>query len=134
MITDLHLLVLHFPIALLSSAVAFDYLYFFTKQEGLNQASWWTMFFGVISSVVTIGTGFISDTLYEHLFEPGPLLQNHGAMQIIASLLFIFLFYVKTYRKEHVLNHNIIYLGFSGIVVLIFFYGAHLGAVLSGRA
>ncbi|MEC7980802.1 MAG: DUF2231 domain-containing protein, partial [Candidatus Neomarinimicrobiota bacterium] len=72
MITDLHLLVLHFPIALLSSAVAFDYLYFFTKQEGLNQASWWTMFFGVISSVVTIGTGFISDTLYEHLFEPGP--------------------------------------------------------------
>ena len=68
----------------------------------------------------------------EHLFEPGPLLQNHGAMQIIASLLFIFLFYVKTYRKEYVLNHNW-YLGFSGIVVLIFFY-KHLGAVLSGRA
>ena len=134
MITDLHLLVIHFPIALLSIAVLFDFLFYFTKKEDLVGASWWTMFFGVISCFVAVITGFVSDSLYEHLFSTFPLWENHGIVQIVSFLLFILLFYMKIYHSKIIRHYPIIYLVISGVFVLILFYGAHLGAVLSGRA
>lgn len=134
MITDLHLLVIHFPIALLSIAVLFDFLFYFTRKEDLVGASWWTMFFGVISCFVAVITGFVSDSLYEHLFSTFPLWENHGMVQIVSFLLFILLFYMKIYHSKIIRHYPIIYLVISGVFVLILFYGAHLGAVLSGRA
>ena len=134
MITDLHLLVIHFPIALLSIAVLFDFLFYFTKKEDLVGASWWTMFFGVISCFVAVITGFVSDSLYEHLFSTFPLWENHGIVQIVSFLLFILLFYMKIYHSKIIKHYPVMYLVISGVFVLILFYGAHLGAVLSGRA
>ena len=134
MITDLHLLVIHFPIALLSIAVLFDFLFYFTKKEDLVGASWWTMFFGVISCFVAVVTGFVSDSLYEHLFSTFPLWENHGMVQIVSFLLFILLFYMKIYHSKIIKHYPVMYLVISGVFVLILFYGAHLGAVLSGRA
>ena len=134
MITDLHLLVIHFPIALLSIAVLFDFLFYFTRKEDLVGASWWTMFFGVISCFVAVVTGFVSDSLYEHLFSTFPLWENHGIVQIVSFLLFILLFYMKIYHSKIIKHYPVMYLVISGVFVLILFYGAHLGAVLSGRA
>ena len=134
MITDFHLLVIHFPIALLSIAVLFDFLFYFTEKEDLVGASWWTMFFGVISCFVAVITGFVSDSLYDHLFDTWPLWENHGMVQILSFLLFVLLFYIKAYLPKTVKNYPITYLIISGLFVLILFYGAHLGAVLSGRA
>ena len=134
MITDLHLLVIHFPIALLSIAVLFDFLFYFTRKEDLIGASWWTMFFGVISCFVAVVTGFVSDSLYEHLFSTFPLWENHGMVQIVSFLLFILLFYMKIYHSKIIKHYPVMYLVISGVFVLILFYGAHLGAVLSGRA
>ena len=134
MITDLHLLVIHFPIALLSIAVLFDFLFYFTKKEDLVGASWWTMFFGVISCFVAVITGFVSDSLYEHLFSTFPLWENHGMVQIVSFLLFVLLFYMKIYHSKIIKHYPVMYLVISGVFVLILFYGAHLGAVLSGRA
>ena len=134
MITNLHLLVIHFPIALLSIAVLFDFLFYFTRKEDLVGASWWTMFFGVISCFVAVITGFVSDSLYEHLFSTLPLWENHGMVQIVSFLLFILLFYMKIYHSKIIKHYPVMYLVISGVFVLILFYGAHLGAVLSGRA
>ena len=134
MITDLHLLVIHFPIALLSIAVLFDFLFYFTRKEDLVGASWWTMFFGVISCFVAVITGFVSDSLYEHLFSTFPLWENHGMVQIVSFLLFILLFYMKIYQSKIIKHYPVMYLVISGVFVLVLFYGAHLGAVLSGRA
>ena len=134
MITDFHLLVIHFPIALLSIAVLFDFLFYFTKKVDLVGASWWTMFFGVISCFVAVITGFVSDSLYEHLFDTWPLWENHGMVQILSFLLFVLLFYIKVYHPNTIKHYPITYLIISGLFVLVLFYGAHLGAVLSGRA
>ena len=133
MITDLHLLVIHFPIALLSIAVLFDFLFYFTRRDDLISASWWTMLFGVISCFAAVITGFVSDTLYEHLFSTWPIWENHGAVQLFSFVLFIMLFYLKTYHIHFINQFQALYLFISGIFVLILFYGAHLGAILSGR-
>ena len=133
MITDLHLLVIHFPIALLSVAVLFDFLFYFTQKQDLVGASWWTMFLGIISCFFALVTGFISDTLYDHLLSTWPIWDNHGAVQIFSFFLFFLLFYVKTYFHKTIDRFPVLYLSMSGLFVLILFYGAHLGAVLSGR-
>ena len=46
MITDWHPLIIHFPIALISTSVAFECLHFILKRDDLLSASWWTMFLG----------------------------------------------------------------------------------------
>jgi len=134
MITELHLLVIHFPIALLSVAVLFDFLFYFTKDNDFLGASWWTMFFGIISCIASLITGLITDTLYEHLFNTWPIWNNHGIVQIFSFILFILLFYIKTYYFYLINRFQILYLLISAIFVFILFYGAHLGALLSGRA
>ena len=92
------------------------------------------MFFGVISCFVAVITGFVSDSLYEHLYSTLPLWENHGMVQIVSFLLFILLFYMKIYQSKIIKHYPVMYLVISGVFVLILFYGAHLGAVLSGRA
>ena len=133
MISDWHPLVIHFPIALISSSVAFDFLYYIRKDDGLILVSWWTMFFGLISSIFAIITGIIDDSLIGHLGAVWPLWDNHGAMQIFSTICFSVLFYLRTYRPNVIKEGKPAFLLISGVCVLILFYGAHLGAALSGR-
>ena len=95
MISDWHPLVIHFPIALISTSVAFDYLFYFTNRKDISSASWWTMFAGLVSSLAAIASGIIDDSLIGHLGSVWPIWYNHGAMQIIAVIGFALLFYFK---------------------------------------
>ena len=94
MITDWHPLIIHFPIALISTSVAFECLHFILKRDDLLSASWWTMFFGLISSLAAVASGIIDDSLIGHFGAVWPLWQNHGAMQILTISLFGFVFYI----------------------------------------
>ena len=133
MISDWHPLVIHFPIALISSSVAFDFLYLIKKDSGLIAASWWTMFFGLISTVVAIITGIVDDSLIGHLGAVWPLWHNHGAMQILSTICFSVLFYFRTYHPRKIKEAKLPFLLIYAACVLLLFYGAHLGASLSGR-
>ena len=133
MISDWHPLVIHFPIALISTSVAFDYLFYFTNRQDISSASWWTMFAGLVSSLAAIASGIIDDNLIGHLGSVWPIWYNHGAMQIIVVIGFAFLFYFKTSKEELYKKYTIFYLLSAAILVVILFYGAHLGAQLSGR-
>ena len=88
MITDWHPLIIHFPIALISTSVAFECLHFILKRDDLLSASWWTMFFGLIASLAAVASGIIDDSLIGHFGAVWPLWQNHGAMQILTIALF----------------------------------------------
>ena len=133
MISDWHPLVIHFPIARISTSVAFDYLFYFTKRQDISSASWWAMFAGLVSSLAAIASGIIDDSLIGHLGSVWPIWYNHGAMQIIAVIGFALLFYFKTSQDDLYKKYTIYYLALSAILVAILFYGAHLGAQLSGR-
>ena len=133
MISDWHPLVIHFPIALISTSVAFDYLYYFTNRQDISSASWWTMFAGLVSSLAAIASGIIDDSLIGHFGSVWPIWYNHGAMQIITVIGFALLFYFKTSQEESYKKYTIYYLLSAAILVVILFYGAHLGAQLSGR-
>ncbi|HCV82404.1 MAG TPA: hypothetical protein DGQ38_15285 [Zunongwangia profunda] len=135
MFIDLHPLVIHFPIALLSSAILFDFIGIIFNNKELLVTSWWVMLLALISSSGAIITGFIDDDLIGHFNNTFPIWKNHGLIQIISLISFSSLFVWRT--KQIGLFHSIklvwIYLLLSLINVVTLFYGAHLGAQLAGR-
>jgi|TARA_B100000959_G_scaffold28221_1_gene27197 uncharacterized membrane protein len=133
MISDWHPLVIHFPIALLSTSVVFDFIYYYSKNKDLLVASWWILLTGLIASIAAIASGIIDDSLIGHFGAVWPIWYNHGAVQIISITGFAILFYFKTIHPKSYNNNYTSYLLCSSILVALLFYGAHLGALLSGR-
>ena len=133
MISDWHPLVIHFPIALISTSVVFDFIFYFSNNKDLLVASWWTMFAGLITSLAAIASGIIDDSLIGHFGSVWPIWHNHGAVQIVSIIGFTILFYFKTTNPDSYKKNNTSYLLCSSLLVALLFYGAHLGALLSGR-
>ena len=135
MFLELHPLVIHFPIALFSSAVLFDSIAIVFKKNELLMTSWWVMLLALLSSLFAIITGLIDDNIIGHLLTTFPLWDNHGLMQIISTIIFLSIFIWRTKQpalfdsKKHVLIYLLI--GLTNVVIL--FYGSHIGAILSGR-
>ena len=135
MFLELHPLVIHFPIALFSSAVLFDFIAIVFKKNELFMTSWWVMLLALLSSLFAIITGLIDDNIIGHLLTTFPLWDNHGLMQIISIVIFLSIFIWRTKQpnlfdsKKNVFIYLLI--GLTNVVIL--FYGSHIGAILSGR-
>jgi len=132
----LHSLFIHFPIALFSTGFACDLIAYMFKKDSAENAGWWCLFFGLISHVFAIITGFIADDLYGHFdFDLINFFDIHGLIQIFVFIPFLLIFIyrfnknIKKFSKQIIL----IYFLVSGFSVLLLFYGSHLGALLSGR-
>lgn len=130
-----HPLFIHFPIALFSSAVLFDFISILFNKTELLIVSWWVMLLGFVSGVFAIITGFIDDNLIGHFNDISPVWQNHGWVQIISILGFLSLFIwrLKTPNLFNSRKLMLLYMTAGLINVGILFYGSHLGAELAGR-
>ncbi len=132
---EVHPLFVHFPIALLSTAVLFDVFSVFTGREDLAMVGWWTMLMGLISAVTAMTTGILADTNMGHFGSVFPIWINHGWTQVFASILFMILFIWRGKpgnipRQKY---QKWVYLTLSLLAVAVLFYGGHLGARLATR-
>lgn len=135
LVENSHFLVIHFSIALLPSAFLLDIIAIFFKSSSAENGSWWCLVLGSFGSIFAIITGFIADNIYGHMSLPFPILTTHGAIQIIASLLFWFLLLWRFENKHEIPLGKLrkYYIVIGGIAVATIFYGSHLGATLAGR-
>ena len=135
LVENSHFLVIHFSIALLPSAFLLDIIAIFFKSSSAENGSWWCLVLGSFGSIFAIITGFIADNIYGHMSLPFPILTTHGAIQIIASLLFWFLLLWRFENKHEIPLGKLrkYYIVIGGIAVATVFYGSHLGATLAGR-
>lgn len=131
----IHPLFVHFPIALLSTGLLCDILGTLYRKESLHNAGWWCQVFGIVAVVFTIPTGFLADTLIGHMEDPFPILETHGMVQIIASILFTGLLVWRGIRRSELPEKPILFLYYliGGVAIALLFYGADLGAQLAGR-
>ena len=126
----------HFPIALLSVGYFFDILSVVFKKAEFESVGWWNLCLGMVSSLFTILTGFISDWEYGHFENPFPVFDTHGSTQLLSVLLFtiMIVWRWRLYKKiPKPLNKTIAYFTLGACAVGLLFYGSHLGAVLAGR-
>ena len=135
---EIHPLIIHFPIALLSVGFLCDLLSYVLQNKSLAHAGWWNFVFGVVSSVCALITGLITDLSSKPSLvgEPFPVHENHASLQIFVVCIFLALMIWRINLRGSLPANSrnaVIYLGVLGVAVAILFYGSHLGAVFSGR-
>ena len=135
---ELHPLIIHFPISLLSSGFLFDFLSYLLKKKSLEFAGWWNLILGLVSALCAIVTGLIADYGSKPglMDAPFPIYTNHGSLQILALCVFVVLLFWRGLLQGTLPQKPkmvLLYFSITGIAVTILFYGSHLGAVFAGR-
>ena len=133
-ISELHPLLVHFPIALFSSGLLFDILGVTFDNRELKNTGFWMMALGLVALLFTICSGLLA---FIELGSIKDLSQfTHGLTELIASFLFIILFWMRIqYQMEFRFSElkRKLYFTLHILAVGLMFYGAHLGAKSSGR-
>ncbi|MDP6397325.1 MAG: DUF2231 domain-containing protein [Candidatus Marinimicrobia bacterium] len=132
---SVHPLIIHFPIALLSVSVLFDFLSVVFRKESLSHAGWWCLLVGVISALTGVISGFSSDILFGHMENPFPIFETHGSTQLLATVVFTGLLIWRWTNKCQIPSESLkyIYIAIGSLATGCLFYGAHLGAQLASR-
>ena len=136
-ITEIHPLLVHFPIALFSTGLLFDILAHIVEKDDLEVAGFYSMFMGLVSSFFAIISGMIK------FFEMGSISDifnsnpgYHGLIQLSATIFLFILFGVRIkydvdIRFDGMKKNTYFLLHFLAVGIL--FYGSHLGAKFAGR-
>jgi uncharacterized membrane protein len=91
---ELHPIIIHFPIALLLTAVGLDFLAAFIRRWGLADAATWLLVFGVPSAAFALLSGWVSEK-YVTVGAAGQLLHYHKIAAVVASGLFGLLLVIR---------------------------------------
>ena len=133
-IDNIHPLIIHFPIALLSTGLFFDFIAVIFKRDDLKDAGFWCMIMGTVFCFTSNISGvFIFLTMDSFSNLPSFL---HGILAWVSTFIFIILIWLRIimdidfrYSKLKQWFYLLIHL----ITVSILFYGSHLGAKAAGR-
>ncbi len=132
-ITDLHPMVIHFPIALLTISVLSDGAGIMIKNTSLLNAGAWNLNFGLLFAIAGIITGTIADGNFGHMDNPFPIFSTHGSVQILSILGFAGLWVWRKKIEPKIFISGKPYFVVGLVLVGLLHYGSHLGALLSGR-
>ena len=124
-----HFLFLHFPIALLITGYLFHALFILLSKAEFREYVLWTMGMGIIWSVISIITGYITAIEMEYIVSFSEILdKQHSYIMISATILFIITFVL--YNKKN--NQKVLFLLHS-LAICFLVYGTHLGAKWAER-
>jgi len=128
-----HVVLIHFPIALFSTAVAFDYLGQWTKTRTLAAVAYFNLLLAAVSTVPAVATGLAA---WQWALEGQKLkgiLLTHLVLGCISSVLIWLVFWIHLRvqrRPEESLPK--FRLPIEAVAVLLVALTGHLGGFLSG--
>jgi len=127
-----HVVLIHFPIALFTVAVAFDFAAYWTKKRMMAMAAYFNLMVAAISTLPVVATGLAA---WQWALEGQTLkgiLLFHLVLGCLSAALICFVFWLHWrahHRSEGVSRCR---LAIEFIAVLIVGLTAHLGGFLSG--
>lgn len=93
-LAELHPILVHFPIALLLTSVAIDFLAVIFRRASLVEGATWTLMLGAPSAVVALGSGWLSEHDVNAAAAP-ELLHLHKVCAVAATAIFGTLFVAR---------------------------------------
>jgi uncharacterized membrane protein len=127
-----HIVLIHFPIALFISAVAFDLIAQWTKRRGLADAAYYNLLVAAISTVPVLGTGLLAWQFQLEGQKLKGILLLHLVFGCVSSVLIWLVWYVhyRARRRSALLPNYRLLIEFLavGVVALT----GHLGGFVSG--
>jgi uncharacterized membrane protein len=127
-----HVVLIHFPIALFISAVAFDLLAQWTKRRGFADSAYYNLIAAAISTFPVLTTGILAWRFQLDGQRLKGLLLVHLVLACVSTLLIwgVWWIHFHTRRREQVLPTY--RLPFEVCGVFLIALTAHLGGFLSG--
>lgn len=96
----LHPIVVHFPIALLSTAIFFAVLEALFKRDAFDQALDWLLGLGVLGGVVAVVTGVWQEEAVEAAGVPEHAIEQHETLAFATLAAFTLLLAMRWFRKR----------------------------------
>jgi uncharacterized membrane protein len=127
-----HVVLIHFPIALFLSAVAFDFIAVWTKLRGLADAAYYNLLGAAISTIPVLATGILAWQFQLEGQKVKGILWLHLVLGCVSSLMIWLVWWVHfrarrrtVYLPSYRLAVEFLAAGLVGLT-------GHLGGFLSG--
>jgi uncharacterized membrane protein len=128
-----HVVLIHFPIALFTAAVAFDYLALWTKNRTLTAAAYFNLLLAEVSTVPVVATGLAAWQWALQGQKLKGILLMHLVLGCLSSVLIWFVFWIHLRVRPHPEESLPKYrLPIEAVAVLLVGLTGHLGGFLSG--
>ena len=128
-----HVVLIHFPIALFITAVAFDYLAQWTKNRTLTAAAYFNLVVAAASTVPVVATGVVAwQWALEGQKLKGTLLMHLVLGSVSSVLIWLVCWIHWRTRRDPALSLPAYRLPIEAVAVAVVALTAHLGGFLSG--
>ena len=127
-----HVVLIHFPIALFITAVAFDFIAQWTKRQGLADAAYYNLRMAAISTVPVLATGLLAWQFQLEGQKLKGILLLHLVLACVSTVMIWLVWWVHfRARRRTVLlpNYRLIV---ELVAVAVIAMTGHLGGFLSG--
>ena len=84
---SLHPLIVHFPIALLLTALCLDTLALVSRRPGLHRVALWNLCLGTVGAAAAVLTGLQAEDVAKHSFEIWQVIELHKRLGITTLIL-----------------------------------------------
>jgi len=127
-----HVVLIHFPIALFITAVAFDLIAQWTKRRGVADAAYYNLLVAATSTLPVLGTGILAWQFQLDGQKLKGILLLHLVLACVSSVMICLVWWVhfRARRRAEVLPGYRLALEILGIGIIAL--TGHLGAFLSG--
>lgn len=115
-------MIVHFPIALLITSVAFDFVALWWRSERFRETAFSLLVLGLLSAGLAIVTGHVEEEAVEHGGIPERALEIHEMLGFATFWVFAIVLalrlavHVGVIRDKHILTLT---LGIAGVMVLL---------------
>ena len=128
-----HVVLIHFPIALFSAAVAFDFISQWTKSRTLAAAAYFNLLLSAVSAVPVVVTGLAAWQWSLEGQKVKGILLMHLVLGCTSSVLIWFVFWihlrVRRHPEESLPKYRLL---IEAVAVFVLGLTGHLGGFLSG--
>lgn len=128
---NIHPLLVHFPIGLLSTFFAAELLGFLTGSTGLRAAASWMLYFGTLGAVAAAGAGVWAASTVPHGPEVHSIVTTHMSLMLTVVGLSVFLsLWRLIYGSSFTAFTRLVHLGVAFVTVVVMAIGADKGGLM----
>jgi uncharacterized membrane protein len=127
-----HVVLIHFPIALFITAVAFDLIAQWTKRRGLADAAYYNLLVAAISTVPVVATGLLAWQLQLEGQKLKGILLLHLVLACVSTMMIWLVWWVHFRSRRRTVSLPSYRLAVEVLAVGIVALTGHLGGFLSG--